>query len=345
MVVSMFPGAASHEIVDGISVIRVRRGLRLSRVVRNYLAYRRHFAGRVDVILEEAEGPEGPFFLKPFVREPVVLLWYQLGKEIFLGQFGPYLGRVLSLLDYVYGQLYRSSLIAVLSASSAREIAKVCPAKTVVLHPGLPDPRTPLSLPSLPFRRPPDGPFLLTVNKIRRYKAFEHAVKAFGLVASEFPGLKFVLGGVREDVGYEEELRQLGDTLAPGRVLVLSDLSFGEKDELLKRAYAFVLPSPVEGFSVATLEALARGTPAIVTAGVPEDLVVDGRNGLRFHFGDVAELAERYRRLLRDPKLRENLSEGAKETAKKFSWDHSADTLETSLEAVVARAKAPSGSK
>jgi glycosyltransferase involved in cell wall biosynthesis len=336
MVTSAFPGAPTNEVVDGISVMRVNPGVRPMRMIRNYFAYRRYFAGRVDVVLEEAEGPQGPFLLKFFVKEPIVLLWYQLGRQIFLGQFGRVLGRLLSLLDYVYARLYRTNLIAVLSVSSAREISRVSPAsKKVVLHPGLPDPGTPLSLPDRGAPRRVDGLYLLSINKLRRYKAFDHAIRAFGMVASEFPGLRLVIGGVREDLRYEEELATLGEQVAPDRVLILPDLTVDEKDALLSGAYAFVLPSPVEGFSVATLEALSYGTPAIVTDGVPEDLVVGGYNGLRFRFGDLPELAERYRYLLRNPELRERLSGGAKESAKKFSWDQSADRLLVSLEALL----------
>jgi len=343
MVTSMFPGAKASEIIDGISVIRVKSGVRPARMLRNFLVYRRKFVGWVDVVLEEAEGPQGPFFLRLFVKEPIVLLWYQLGRKIFLGQFGPILGRALSLLDYAYARLYRSSVIAVLSVSSAREISKVCPgSKKIVLHPGLPDPEAPLSLPERGNRRGIGGFYLLTINKFRRYKAFEHAIQAFGMVATEFPDLKLVLGGVREDMKYEEELINLGNRVAPGRVFVLPDLSVDEKDELLRGAYAFVLPSPIEGFSVATLEALSRGTPAIVTDGVPEDLIIDGVNGLRFRFGNLVELAERYRYLLHNPSVRERLSVGARETAEGFSWDGSSSTLLTSLEALSGQTKADS---
>ena len=303
---------------------------------RNFSAYRQHFAGRVDVILEEAEGPQGPFFAKLFAKEPVVLLWYQVGRQIFQGQFGPLLGRLLSLLDYVYAGVYRSNLIAVLSFSSAREISRVSPrSKKVVLHPGLPDPGTPLSLPDRGAPRRVDGPYLLSINKLRRYKAFDHCIRAFGIIASEFPDLKLVIGGVSEDLKYEAELVELGRQMAPGRVLILPGLTVDEKDALLRGASAFVLPSPVEGFSVATLEALSRGTPAIVTDGVPTDLIVDGYNGLRFRFGDIPGLAERCRYLLRDASVRDRLSAGARETAGRFSWDRSAGILLTSLETLL----------
>ena len=169
------------------------------------------------------------------------------------------------------------------------------------------------------------------MNKIRRYKTLDHAVRAFGLVASEFPGLKMVIGGVADDAGYAEELVELGKTVAPGRVLMFLNLSESEKDELVRGAYAFVLPSPIEGFSLATLEALAAGTPAIVSDGIPEELVVDDLNGLRYHFGDITELAERYRYLLAHPELRARLSAGAGSTAMNFSWEKSSAELETLL--------------
>jgi len=140
---------------------------------------------------------------------------------------------------------------------------------------------------------------------------------------------------VTDDVGYAKELSDLGSAVAPGRVSIFPDLSRSEKEELLKKAYAFVLPSPIEGFSLATLESMALGTPAIVSDGVPEDLVVDNVNGLRYPYGNIAELAEKYRYILSHPEVRARLSEAARITAGNFSWEDSAAQLQASLTGLI----------
>jgi len=334
---SIHPGLSREETVDGVLVTRVSARTRIGRVFANYAYYRKRAARSADVVLEEVEGPQGPFFLRLFVRKPTVLLWHQRGKRIFEGAYGPFMGRVLSLLDYAYSGMYPRNLVVVPSQSSKRELSLLSRGQRIqVVHPALPDPD---ALPvSLRIHVPPrkcDGTYFITVNKIRRYKALDHSVRAFGFVAAEFPETKFVIGGVAEDDGYAKELADLGSAVAPGRVFVFPDLSKSEKEELVRGAYAFVLPSPLEGFSIATLEALSAGTPAIVSDGVPEELVGDGLNGLRFHFGNITELAELYRRILAHPELRARLSAGASDTAMDFSWDRSTDELEASLTQVV----------
>jgi len=333
MVTSIYPGLPREEIVDGIRISRVAARNRIGRQFANYAYYRTRVAGRADVVLEEVEGPQGPFFLRLFVREPTVLLWHQRGRRIFMSAYGPPLGRVLSLLDYAYAGMYPRNLVVVPSQRSKRELSRLSKSQVIeVVPPALPDPDAlPISLGTHVPPRTCDGTYFLTVNKIRRYKALDHAVRAFGLVASEFPDAKMVIGGVAEDGGYAKELVDLGNAVAPGRVFVFPDLSKSEKEKLLKGAYAFVLPSPLEGFSIATLESLAAGTPVIVSDGVPEELVVDGLNGLRYHFGNLPELAERYRRILTHPELRASLSAGAIDSAKSFSWEKSAAELEASL--------------
>jgi glycosyltransferase involved in cell wall biosynthesis len=345
MVTSQYPGLPEREVVDGISVIRVEANSRLVRMLKNYQVYMHFFAGRTDVIFEEVEGPQGPFFLKTFVKEPIVLVWYQLGRKIFLGQFGRVLGRILYLLDHVYSGLYPRELVVSLSTQRKAELSRLGRhRKILVVQPGTPDfKRIPLSLRGEGPQRGCDPPYLLTVNKIRKYKALDHVIRAFGQIAGEFPTLKVVVGGTRDDERYEMELVDLGNRLAPGRVSVFANLSPFEKERLMKGAYAFVLPSPVEGFSLATLEALALGTPAIVSDGVPEELVVDSFNGLRYPFGDLDKLADKARLLLSDPDLRARLSSAGLRTAEKFSWDSSTQELLSSLEDYLSEAKGPGG--
>jgi len=65
-----------------------------------------------------------------------------------------------------------------------------------------------------------------------------------------------------------------------------------EKLELLCRAKALILPSSYEAFSYATLEAMACGTPAVVSSAVPGEVVVDGFNGIRVNSYDPVDYAD-----------------------------------------------------
>jgi glycosyltransferase involved in cell wall biosynthesis len=77
-------------------------------------------------------------------------------------------------------------------------------------------------------------------------------------------------------------------------------------DDDLPRTYRaatiFVMPSPVELQSLATLEAMASGLPVVAAdaMALPE-LVKDGENGFLFPPGDSGALADRIVALLSDP--------------------------------------------
>jgi glycosyltransferase involved in cell wall biosynthesis len=78
-----------------------------------------------------------------------------------------------------------------------------------------------------------------------------------------------------------------------------------------------LLPSELESFGLAALEAMACGVPPVATrvGGVPE-LVTDGEDGYLESVGDTAAQARRVVELLTDESLHERLSQNARNTAR-----------------------------
>ena len=81
----------------------------------------------------------------------------------------------------------------------------------------------------------------------------------------------------------------------------------------------FALASLYEGLSIALLEAMALGTPAVVTdvGGLPE-VVEHGRQGMVVRPGDPRGLADAIVALLEDADLRERLGRECKRRAAEF---------------------------
>ena len=73
-------------------------------------------------------------------------------------------------------------------------------------------------------------------------------------------------------------------------------------NELLALADLMLMPSEMESFGLAALEAMACCVPSVATqvGGVPE-LIEDGHNGLLFPVGDTPAMAEAAIALLADP--------------------------------------------
>jgi glycosyltransferase involved in cell wall biosynthesis len=96
--------------------------------------------------------------------------------------------------------------------------------------------------------------------------------------------------------------------------------------ELLQCMDVFVMSSISEGMSIALLEAMANGIPAVVTAvGGNLEVVEDGRTGFIVPPRDPQALAQKVCALIRDDNLRSRYSEEARRRiAERFSVDQMA---------------------
>ncbi len=92
---------------------------------------------------------------------------------------------------------------------------------------------------------------------------------------------------------------------------------------LYSMADSFVYPSLYEGFGLPPLEAMACGTPIIVSDGSSLSSVV-AEAGIRVDPKDISALAQAMRRVLLDERLREDLIEKGMERIKCFSWEATA---------------------
>jgi glycosyltransferase involved in cell wall biosynthesis len=86
------------------------------------------------------------------------------------------------------------------------------------------------------------------------------------------------------------------------------------------------MPSRFEGFGLAAAEAMAAGVPLIAASvgSLPE--VLDAPNGgILIPPANPEALASAAEALLDDPVERERLSQSARESARRFSWETVAD--------------------
>jgi glycosyltransferase involved in cell wall biosynthesis len=116
------------------------------------------------------------------------------------------------------------------------------------------------------------------------------------------------------------ELRHLIKSLNLMEVVtVLNWVNSEQRDELLARANAFVLPSYNEALPMAILEAMSWGLPIITTpvGGIPE-VVLANQNGLLVTPGNIQQLTASIQMLIEDEDLRLYLGNNARETMSAF---------------------------
>lgn len=158
-------------------------------------------------------------------------------------------------------------------------------------------------------------PVVGCVANFRTAKAHPDLLRAAALVRRKIPEVRFVLVGQGP---LEERTRRLARDLG----LTDSVLFAGYREDAARLCAAFdlfTLSSVHEGLSIALLEAMAAGTPAVVTdaGGLPE-VVEDGVHGRVVPRRDPAALAAAIVELLSDDGLRARMGRAARKRARGF---------------------------
>lgn len=159
----------------------------------------------------------------------------------------------------------------------------------------------------------PDEAILIHLSNFRPVKRVVDVVKVFSHVVREVPA-QLVLVGDGPDRSAAEWLAH--DLKINDRVHFLGKLD--RVNELLPLADLMIMPSSLESFGLAALEAMACKVPTVGTrvGGVPE-LIEDGVTGLLFPVGNVEEMAAGAIDLLKDPARFQIMRDAARKDAQK----------------------------
>ncbi|MGB2607303.1 MAG: glycosyltransferase family 4 protein, partial [Candidatus Sulfotelmatobacter sp.] len=115
---------------------------------------------------------------------------------------------------------------------------------------------------------------------------------------------------------------------ASKQIKVLDWVTGDVLDELLTNAMIFVLPSDLEGLSLALLDAMGAGL-CVLGSDVPENREAIDDAGFTFRRGDVADLADRLRFLIANPAVREAAGQAAKRRVREhYQWPEIAAEIE-----------------
>jgi N-acetyl-alpha-D-glucosaminyl L-malate synthase BshA len=176
------------------------------------------------------------------------------------------------------------------------------------------------------------------LSNFRPVKRVQDVIEVFARVSHALPARLMLIGDGPD--------RSLAEQLAL-RHNVQDRIHFlGKQDnvnELLPLADLMIMPSQMESFGLAALEAMACGVPAIATrvGGVPE-LIDDQINGLLFEVGDIESMAAAAISLLRDPSRLDSLSTAARQTARdRFCASRIIPIYEQYYERVIGRSISP----
>jgi len=164
---------------------------------------------------------------------------------------------------------------------------------------------------------------VLFAGRITLQKGCEYFIKAAKRVLELEPNTKFVVAGPGDQL---PSMIELAASLGIGRnVLFLGAYSREEADQLFGTADMFVMPSVSEPFGIVALEAVAKGTPIIISkqSGASEVL----HNSFKVDFWDTEEMAHQIISLLRYPHLKSHMRKEAFKDYSDFKWEVPAKKL------------------
>jgi len=159
----------------------------------------------------------------------------------------------------------------------------------------------------------PDEAILMHLSNFRPVKRVLDVVRIFAQVAREVPAQLVLVGDGPDRSAAEWLAHDLG---IQARVHFLGKME--RVNELLPLADLMLMPSELESFGLAALEAMACKVPSIATCvgGVPE-LIDNGVTGLLYAVGDVDGMAQGALSLLKDRARLEEMREAGRKTAQK----------------------------
>jgi glycosyltransferase involved in cell wall biosynthesis len=190
------------------------------------------------------------------------------------------------------------------------------------------------------FEIPANAKLVLFLGRLSEKKSPDLLLKAFAGATGSGPGrgrradLAFV---GPDETGMKARLRKMAKSLGLGERVHFSDALEGEaKWQAYRDADIFVLPSQNENFGNTAAEAVAAGTPVIVTdqCGIAP-LLEDVAGMVVKH--DEKDLRGALARLLEDNGLRTKLKEGCKIAYHRLDWEEPLAEMEAAYRRLAAR--------
>jgi len=152
------------------------------------------------------------------------------------------------------------------------------------------------------------------VGRLAPIKRVDLLLRALAIVKREIPGIRAVIVG---DGPLRQELEALSAALGLGEAVEFTGQKL-DVPSILGNSRVFVLTSKSEGLSLALMEAMMAGIPAVVSnVGDLGDLVRDGENGFLVDVQTPDGFAERIAAILKDEAMRRRFSEAARSAMEK----------------------------
>lgn len=310
-----FPGSAAEVARDGFRIVRV--GGRFSVYFKAWRYYRTHLREWPDLVIDEVNTM--PFFARFYSKQPVVLFFHQLCRQIWFYQMPLPFAIVGYLLEPFYLWLLRKGKVITVSKSTQTDLMRYGFRREniQIISEGIE--LKPLQDLSSIEKFP--QPTLLSLGAIRPMKRTMHILKAFEIAKQLEPELRLIIAGDTNGAYAAKVLRAVDKLPFKADIEVAGRVSSARRLELMQKAHLVAVTSVKEGWCLVVTEANSQGTPAVAydIDGL-RDSIRNKETGLITDRNIPCYLADRIWFLLHNPEKYEQMRENAWRWSKQITF-------------------------
>ena len=149
-------------------------------------------------------------------------------------------------------------------------------------------------------------------------------LKAIKIVQHKNPNVKLVIAGSGPSAAITKLKRQISTLRVNAKYL--GPIDFTKKWSIFSQSDIFCLPSYLDAYPSAILEAMAAGVPVISTKEI-DSPIINGVSGLLINAGDIQSLAEAIEKLANNPVSRHRIGREGQIIAQNLAWSQQARKL------------------
>ena len=300
-----------------VRIIPTFQSSSLNAIVYSFLATLRALFTKYDVLHYHAEGPCAMLWIPKMFGKRVVVTIHGLDWQ--RAKWGNFASRVIKFGEKMAAR--HADEVIVLSRNVQQYFKEEYGREVTYIPNGINRPeRRKADLIREKYGLEKDGYFLF-LARIVPEKGLHYLIEAYQKLDTD---KKLVIaGGNSQAVEYMEQIHEMA---AKDDRILMTDFVQGQTlEELYSNAYAFVLPSDVEGMALSLLEAMSYGNCCLVS-DICENTEVVEDQALHFRKGDVKDLREKLQYLLEHPDTVERLRSGSADfICGKYNWDEVVD--------------------
>lgn len=296
-----------------VYIVPTFRRSSLNAIVYTFFATIMALFHHYDVIHYHAEGPCAMLWLPHFLKRKIVVTIHGLDWQ--RAKWGNFASFVIKFGERMAAK-YADDII-VLSDNVKQYFADTYHRETTYIPNGInrPEPQG-AALIEKKYGLEKDGYFLF-LARIVPEKGLHYLIDAFSGLKTD---KKLVIaGGSSQAFGYMEQIHRMAEK---DERIIMTDFVQGQVlEELYTNAYAFVLPSDVEGMALTLLEAMSYGDCCLVS-DIRENTEVVEDKALTFKKGDVKDLRRQLVWMLAHPEeVRSMGADSVDYICGKYDWD------------------------